>query len=430
MKRSVLRLACCVPALLLVTACSNDDPQQERVSEPAEVSVRQFTLENPPELAAGVKLGGFSGVVHAEGDPADVFYTLIDRGPNGLINVGGTNRRTFPLADLTPSIYKIRFADDRIEVLERIPIQRPDGIPISPRPNIPGADETPFDVTGQQQLPFDPEGLDTEGIAYDAARDVFWVCDEYMSLVQISRKGTIMSRLVPAGNAAKLGVPYARDVFPEYLTKRPRNRGFEGVAVSPGGRFLFGVVQNPLQNPNAAVGDTSRVVRMVSVDLATLQQAGEYVYVTEDASPFTGVNQADVSLSDMYALSDTKLLVVERDKNAGANARIKRVYSVDLSTATNVKNVSEIQGVTLEAMNPTQLQKAGVEPVAKKLLVDILATIPGYPYEKIEGLTAVGPRRLIICADNDFGVEYRGAEQAQTGQPTQCHELLFSRDSF
>ncbi|WP_394840527.1 esterase-like activity of phytase family protein [Pendulispora brunnea] len=394
------------------------------------ISVRQFTLENPPELEAGVKLGGFSGVVPAEGDPPDVFHTIIDRGPNGLIHIGGANHRTFPLADLGPSIYKIRFAGDRIEVLERIPILRPNGTPISPLPNLPGADETPFDVTGQKQLAFDPEGLDTEGIAYDATRDVFWACDEYMSLVQISRKGTIMNRLVPAGNAAKLGLPYAHDVFPEYLTKRPRNRGFEGVSVSPSGRFLFGVVQNPLQNPNAAVGDTSRVVRIVRVDLATLEQSGEYVYLTEDASTFQGVHQADVSLSDIYASSDTKLLVVERDKNAGPNARIKRIYSIDVSAATNVKGVSEREGVTLEAMNPTQLRQAGVEPVAKKLLVDVLATIPGYPYEKIEGLAAVGPRRLIICADNDFGVEYQGAEQVQTGQPTQCHELTFSRDSF
>src|SRR5699024_2964758 len=114
-----------------------------------------------------VRVGGFSGLTHVAGDPANVFYTVTDRGPNGIV----AGRRTFPLESYVPNILKIRLNTYSVEILEEIPIRRPDGMPISSRGNLIAYDEPPFDRTGTMALPLDPHGLDPEGIAYSPADD-------------------------------------------------------------------------------------------------------------------------------------------------------------------------------------------------------------------------------------------------------------------
>ncbi|MFN7130561.1 MAG: esterase-like activity of phytase family protein [Myxococcales bacterium] len=378
------------------------------------LNVQEFRLDNPPEAAPGLSAGGFSGITHIPGDPADIIYAINDRGPHSLVS----GRRTFYSPELIPSIWKLRISEGQVEVLERIYIKRPDGTPISGRPNLSGVDETPYDWTGTTQLTFDPHGLDLEGISYDPVDDTFWLCDEYKTLINVRRDGTIIERLAPQGWAAMLNTGYVRDVFPAYYANMPRNRGFEAISVSPGGRVVFGAAQTPMNIPTAAVGNNSLMTRIAVLDLESRVQTAEYIFVRESVANYPTVLQVDVNIGDIHALSSTRLLVVERDKHFGSNSRLKKIFLADLSQATNVMGISSINGKSLEAMTPAELVANGITPMTKTLLVDVLEAIPGYPYEKLEGMTMIDSRKIVICADNDYGFEPPYMNPA-------CHRIMF-----
>ncbi|WP_282936758.1 hypothetical protein [Paenibacillus sp. RC67] len=63
--------------------------------------------------------------LHMPNDPADVFYTLADRGPNG--EFGKDKLRTFPNDTYVPRLYKIKAANGSIEVLESTKLHLPAG---------------------------------------------------------------------------------------------------------------------------------------------------------------------------------------------------------------------------------------------------------------------------------------------------------------
>lgn len=395
-----------------------------------------FEWKNPGSLGNGINEGGFSGLTHLPGDPDNVFYTLADRGPNGQI--GKDKLRTFPVADFNPRIYKIKTSGDSIEVLETIKLQLPDGKTdavsknkyLTGLPNIKGVDEVPYDGTAQNVLAYDPDGLDLEGIAYNPTDDSFWLSDEYSpSLVHIKRDGTVLNRFVPFGTKAQLAGAQMNlvELFPAYYSKRVPNRGFEGVAISPDGKYLYASIQSPLALPDQKTSDNSRNLRILKMDLAKNELVGEYVYIAEDANSYTGIKQKDQVISDLFALSQNVLLVDERDKMAGKDSQIKRIYKSDFSKATNLLGTDI--GANLEAATSEMLKTQGVVPVTKELVVDLVKL--GYPYEKMEGIAAVGKRTIAIVNDNDFQVDYDDQLKLKpTGVPSQLHLIELQEDLY
>lgn len=368
---------------------------------------------NAVNLAEGIKMGIGSSLTHVPGDPDNVFYSTADRGPNGQVEVGGKTRRTFPLASYTPSLYKIQLNNNEIKILEQTPLKVNGKNPATGNahatglPNIKGRDEAPFDTKGEKSLAYDPYGLDIEGLAYNAKDDTFWISDEYgPSIVHVKRDGTIIERVVPKGWAAQVPAPLvpAREVLPAVYNKLRQNRGAEGVALTPDAKYMFMSMQSPLRNPDKST-DNSRQLRIIKLDLATLQPVAEYVYVTEDAKQFTGLEQDDIVISDIVAVNENTLLVDERDKNAGDKAQLKRIYAVDLTAATNIlgKYDDEKAGKTLEQMSLADLKSHNILPLAKRTVLD--AVEHQYPYEKIEGVSLVNGNTLVIINDNDFGID-------------------------
>lgn len=372
-----------------------------------------------PDLAKGIKMGVGSSLTHLPGDPDDVFYSTADRGPNGQIEVNGKTVRTFPLADYTPSIYKIQIANDEIKILDQIPLKVNGINPVTGTthvtglPNIKGRDEAPFDVKGEKELSYDPYGLDIEGLAYNPKDDTFWISDEYgPSIVHVKRDGTIIERIVPKGWAAQVTTPLvpAKEMLPTVYNKLRQNRGAESVGITPDGKYMFMAMQNALRNPDKSM-DNSRQIRIMKFDLASMKPVAEYVYVLEDATQFNNLVQADIVLSDMTVISENTILIDERDKFAGDKAQLKRIYSIDLSSATNIigkYDDATAAGKTLEQMTITDLKTNGILPVSKRTVLDSVEF--KYPFEKIEGVSLVNGNTLVIVNDNDFGVDSTSVE--------------------
>ncbi|AZB41528.1 esterase-like activity of phytase family protein [Bacillus sp. FJAT-42376] len=393
-------------------ACSNNQQETRKEKESASGSssvklIGKYQLENPPVLAKGIHAGMGSSLVHLPGDPDHVFYSSSDRGPNGELTVNKEERRTFPIPAYTPVVYRIEISEGKINITDTIPLKLPKGSdPVTGKslitglPNVKGKDEIPYDAKGKRVLSYDPYGLDTEGLAYNPADETFWLSDEYgPSLVQMKKDGTLIQRFVPSGmetafkNASLLPV---KGNLPAVLSKRADNRGFESAAITPDGRYLFTMTQSALENPD----DSSRITRLLKIDLKASKVIAEYTYRFEDGKKF-GVDQEDIVASDLYAIDEHRLLVDERDTASGKEAKYKKIYQIDLQEATNVLDKDQAKGKTLEQMNTKDLKAEGIKTAAKKEVLDLLKF--GYPYEKAEGITLVG-KKLAVINDDDFGM--------------------------
>ncbi|TNJ64954.1 esterase-like activity of phytase family protein [Paenibacillus hemerocallicola] len=385
-----------------------------------------------PDLAQGIKMGVGSSLTHLPGDPDNVFYTTADRGPNGEIEVNGATVRTFPLAEYTPTIYKIEIADGQIKILEQFPLKVNGTNPVTGKagitglPNIKGRDETPYDPKGEKELAYDPYGLDVEGLAYNPKDDTFWISDEYgPSIAHVKRDGTLIERIVPKGWTAQAATPLvtAHEALPAAYNKLRQNRGAEAVGITPDGGYMFMAMQSPLRNPNKDT-DNSRQLRIIKFDLATLKPVAEFAYVAEDANQFKGLKQGDIVISDLVAVNENVLLIDERDKNAGDSAQLKRIFAIDLSNATNILGKyddNQSAGKTLEQMSVGELKANGITPPSKRTVVDLVAF--RFPYEKVEGLSLVGGDTIVIVNDNDFGV---GSDLPENGTELWTFKLPYT----
>src|SRR5262249_12974750 len=116
---------------------------------------------------------------------------------------------------------------------------------------------------------------------------------------------------------------------------RQSNRGMEGLAISPDGSKLYGMMQNALIQDGALDSNLKRVGlnnRIVEIDLET-GATREFVYVIDNKS--YGVNE-------ILAINDHEFLAIERDGNAGAAAAFKRIYKFEIAGATDVRNVKQL----------------------------------------------------------------------------------------
>lgn len=244
----------------------------------------------------------------------------------------------------------------------------------------------------EKNLRLDPEGV---RVGRDGA---VYIADEYGPvLYEFGPTGKrVRSLPVPAHfQAPKPGKSPSDELPPKAATGRQPNRGMEGLAISPDGAKLYGIMQSPLIQDGGLNDKNERAgvnCRVLELDLAT-KATREFVYRLDD--PAHGV-------SEIVAVSDREFLVLERDSKGGKDAACKKVFRIDLAGATDVSAVAAL---------PAGALPAAIVPVKKTPFLDLLANkyriAGGDCPEKFEGL-AFGPdlpdgrHLLIVTADNDF----------------------------
>ena len=344
----------------------------------------------------GVKVygGGFGSALAPDPRAPGYFYLLTDRGPNTDSN--DPEKKVFPLPRFTPQIGRFRLQGDRLVLVKVIEIRNAKGKKITglPNPTHGSTGEIAVDMQGRK-LGTDPDGLDSEGLV--ALKDgSFWVSDEYGPwLVHLNARGRIVERIGPYPGAKSL---------PRVLALRRPNRGMEGLAVTPDGKTLVGLMQSPVDNPDAAMRKTVRLNRLVLFDPRT-GASKQYAYMLESTS---------TAVSEIAAVTDHTFIVSERDAlfqgDAKSPSKFKRIYKIDIAQATDVSdpaddpNGKRINGKTLEQLNDAELQDAGIVPVTKELVVDLLALPGGYPHDKSEGLAVISDTMIAVSNDDDFGI--------------------------
>ena len=362
-----------------------------------------------------------SGLVRRAGDPPGVFWGVGDRGPNikpkdavarygltGLAALTGLDgARVMPLPGGGPALARFRLTGDQIVLEAAMPLRALDGSPLNGVPPTPlsGMESEPaFSLDGAPLAP-SSLGADPEGIA--ALPDGrFWIADEYgPSLLLVRENGVVERRLIPMGGKAMFeGSPVpVVEALPALALARKLNRGFEGMTLSADGAVLYVAFQSPLAHPDRAAHDEGRIVRLWVLDPQSGALIGEHAYRLEPPESFTRdlaagpVQRSDVKVSELTALPDGGLLVLER-----------------VTHSTHIYRVRPGPGNALNPIwsdpdhRPT-LEQASEDsfPLLNKDLVlstDVETAICG----DLEGMILIGPQDLLLSSDSDYGIE--GAE--------------------
>jgi hypothetical protein len=209
------------------------------------------------------RLGMFSDLYYHRS--AGVFYGLSDRGPGGGLIPYGTRVQAFQLA-VSPTTGTI----SNVAVTNTILFQTPGGQPFN------GLNPTLLNGNPSNLgLSFDPEGF------VIGANGSFFVSDEYgPSLYEFNKDGVLLRTFEYPSNVLPrdaTGPNYTATV----TTGRQDNRGYEGVTVSPDGKALYAILQDPLQQEGSLDGRRGQNVRIVKFDVATGKSTGQYIYQLE-----------------------------------------------------------------------------------------------------------------------------------------------------
>lgn len=233
--------------------------------------------------------------------------------------------------------------------------------------------------------------LDPEGIRVANDGKTVFISDEYGPYVYQFSRATgkrIKSFKLPANLASPILSSQGATEISGNTTGRTANKGMEGLAITPDGKMLVGIMQaNLLQ-------DTKGYLRIVTIVIAT-GETKEFAYKLTDGS----------GVSEILAINDHEFLVDERDgKGLGDNstAAVKKLYKIDLTGATEVTDLAK-----LDTSSPVVAKTQFMDIVEKLTASGISATdIPA----KIEGITfgpdivenGVTKHTLFVANDNDF----------------------------
>src|SRR6202012_2127198 len=96
----------------------------------------------------------------------------------------------------------------------------------------------------------DPDGYDSEGLV--ALPDgTFWVSDEYGPYItHFDANGYELGRLTPDKNSPNNAFHKIIGYLPADFANRLKNKGMEGLTITPDGSTLVGAMQSALQMPD------------------------------------------------------------------------------------------------------------------------------------------------------------------------------------
>jgi len=177
----------------------------------------------------------------------------------------------------------------------------------------------------------------------------------------------------------------------------PRQNGvLEGMSFADDYKTLFVNVEEPLYDdgPRADSIINNACIRIYRFDVKTRTCVAQYAYpLSPIAHPSVPANGFKLNgVSEILSIGGNKMLVVERSYSTGMITSTIRVYTADLSEATDISNM-RLKGNT------------GFRPATKKLLLNMDEL--GIQTDNIEGVTfgptlPNGHKTLLFVSDNNF----------------------------
>src|SRR5262249_4113624 len=174
--------------------------------------------------------------------------------------------------------------------------------------------------------------FDIESIRFDR-RGHLWFGEEFGPfLVEADATGRVLRSevhlpnvVLPGSTSTGAEVMSPQNPFLGNLTPNLNgSNGFEGMAITPCGRFLFPLLEGTVAGDDAINGTVPKNLRISKVATRTQSYTGDtWIYVLEA----DGTN-----IGDMTAINDHQFLVIERNGATGTSGTpFKRIFIADLT---------------------------------------------------------------------------------------------------
>ena len=234
--------------------------------------------------------------------------------------------------------------------------------------------------------------LDPEGVRVSNDGKSVFISDEYGPYVSQFDRATgqrIKTFALPGNLAvANQGPTTASEGSPINTTGRVANKGMEGLAITPDGKTLIGVMQAPL------LQDASKQVRIVTIDIAT-GATKEFGYRLTTGS----------GVSEIVAINDHEFLLDERDGKGlgdGTAAAVKQLFKIDITGATDITGMANMTSSTPAVSKTLFLDVVNILNANGIASTAIPSKIEGFAFGDDIVIGGQTKHTLWMTNDNDF----------------------------
>ncbi len=405
-KKTVLALICATTFGL--SACNDDNQDQntsiDKVTEPTLVAFAKLPVETyavGPD--SGQSVQGANGIYPPfKGQPVQGFSAALKNDDGSYMamsdNGFGTQDNS---ADYLLRIYKLK-ADfktkskgtGQVEVQSFIQLRDPNK-------------RIPFDIvngnTAERLLTgadFDPESMQR------TADGTYWIGDEFGPyLLHFSAEGVLLDAPIPLPNplnpAQELRSPQnqfnkANINYVEPLV--PQSGGFEGMAISPNGKYLYPLLEKPLKS----IREGERLLLISQFDVQKKAYTGQYYWFALDSKA--------TNIGDFQLFNDKEGIIIERDASQNNLGGYKKLIKIKFNDATQTVAREDLVDL-MKIANPNALYGVAREG-------DIgTDRIFAFPFETIEDVIIENATTLTVLNDNNFpGSTGRNAKLADDNE--------------
>ncbi|SIP94651.1 Uncharacterized conserved protein [Rhizobium sp. RU20A] len=336
----------------------------------------------------GQPMQGFSGIRTM---PDGTFWTLSDNGFGTKANSSD--------AMLMLHHIKIDWQAGRVEPIKTVFLSDPDR-------------KAPFPIVmeGAEMRYLTGADFDVESIQPTA--DGFWVGEEFGPyLLKFDMDGKLTDVIATKVGETAVTSPDNPTISVQADPSKPmpvfnlkRSGGFEGLAASPDGSKLYGLLEGPIWTDAATVeqADGAKALRVIEFDTASKAWTGRsWLY------PLAAGGEA---IGDFNILADGTALVLERDNGAGTAdkacadpkapkhdcfatpAKVKRLYKIAFDDSNVGKAVRKIGYIDLmKIADPQNIRRQG----GGEGFYDM-------PFVTIENVDRVDDTHIIVGNDNNL----------------------------
>ena len=316
-----------------------------------------------------------------------------------LTDNGFGSKANSPDAALFLSHYKIDWDSGQIDRARTVFLHDPDK-------------KVPFRIVheGTDKRYLTGSDFDLEG--FQIIDGKFWIGDEFGPyLIRASMDGRVEAVFETLAD----GKPVMSPDHYLVLTPNPgqsgaasvnlgRSRGYEGLAASKDGRFIYGLLEGPLWDANTRDWekvDGQQVLRILEFSVTEQRWTGRHwKYVLSPGA---------TAIGDFNMIDATTALVIERDNGEGTAdracpdgkaapacfhdlAKFKRVVKIEMSAANANAPVRKIGYIDL--MN--------IQDPSKKARKPLNGGVYTFPFFTIENVDIVDERHIIVGNDNNL----------------------------
>ncbi len=376
-----------------------DAPADLRISGKFTTGKRVEALGSVEGLSAGRPTGislpfkgqpiqGHSGIKKmADG----TFWILTDNGFGAKANS--------PDSALYLNRYRVDFEQGGFERLETVFLHDPDK-------------KVPFRIVheGTEKRYLTGSDFDTEG--FQIVGDNLWIGDEFGPyLIKADMRGKVLGVFETSAD----GKPVRSPDHPAVTTpampggtvefNARRSKGYEGLAASKDGKFLYGLLEGPLWDSEKKdfekTADGKAYLRILEFDVAAEKWTGRHWKYVLEANGH--------AIGDFNMIDATTGMIIERDDGEGTAdkacpagqratncfhdiAKFKRVYKIEMTDANANGPVRKIGHIDL--MKIADPNKKARKPLNGDFLT--------FPFFTIENVDVVDEKHIVVGNDNNL----------------------------